>query len=214
MSNLKNELWIAKYAPTTFGETIMPAEIKDKMNDFIKTRKIPNLLLSGPPGTGKTSSAWTLLTELKVDDGDILFINASDINSVDAIRNIVKPFAMSMSSNDELPIRFVFLDECLSENEKVRIGTLDSWNSVALKDLEINKEYSILSLNMETGELENDRGSIISDKLDTIFEIELEDGRIIELNEKHPLLIKDENGRIIEKTLFDGLTVGDSILAL
>lgn len=111
MSNLKDQLWVAKYAPTSFDETIMPDVIKAKMKDFVKTRNIPNLLFAGPPGTGKTTSAWSLLEELKVDKGDILFLNASDVNSIDAIRNIVRPFAMSMSINDELPIRFVFLDE-------------------------------------------------------------------------------------------------------
>lgn len=111
MSNLRDRLWVAKYAPKNFDETIMPIEIKAKMQEYVKTRNIPNLLFAGPSGTGKTSSATALLNQLKVDSGDIMFVNASDINSVDAVRNIIKPFAMSMSINDELPIRFVFLDE-------------------------------------------------------------------------------------------------------
>ena len=69
------------------------------------------ILQVGPAGTGKTSSMRALLNQLNVDSGDIMFVNASDINSVDAVRNIIKPFAMSMSINEELPIRFVFLDE-------------------------------------------------------------------------------------------------------
>lgn len=111
MSNLKDRLWVAKYAPNSFDETIMPAEIKAKMKDFIKSKNIPNLLFAGPPGTGKTTSGKALLSELNVDKGDIMFVNASDVNSIDAVRNIITPFAMSMSINDELPIRFVFLDE-------------------------------------------------------------------------------------------------------
>jgi DNA polymerase III delta prime subunit len=111
MSNLRNRLWVAKYAPTNFDDTIMPIEIKEKMQNFVKTQDIPNLLLAGPPGTGKTTSGHALLQQLKVDKGDIMFINASDINSVDAVRNIITPFAMSMSINNELPIRFIFLDE-------------------------------------------------------------------------------------------------------
>lgn len=112
MSSLKDKIWVAKYAPTTLADTIMSDEIKAKMKDFVKHKDIPNLLFAGPPGCGKTTTGKVLLEQLKVDSGDILFVNASDINSIDAIRNIIKPFAMSMSSNAELPIRFVFLDEC------------------------------------------------------------------------------------------------------
>lgn len=214
MSNLKDRLWVAKYSPTNFDETIMTSEIKEKMKDFIKTRDIPNLLFAGPPGTGKTVSGKALLTELNVDPGDIMFINASDVNSVDAVRNIIKPYAMSMSINEDLPIRFVFLDECLSENEEVRIGTTDKWDSISLKDLDINTTYPIVSLNMNTGELENDKGYIISDKIDDIYEIELEDGRTIELNAKHPLLVKDKHNNIIEKSIEDGLKEGDKIITI
>ena len=111
MSNLKDQLWVAKYAPNDFSETIMPDSMKEKMLEYIKTKEIPNIGAFGPAGTGKTSSMRALLNQLKVDSGDIMFVNASDINSVDAVRNIIKPFAMSMSINEELPIRFVFLDE-------------------------------------------------------------------------------------------------------
>lgn len=111
MSNLKNSLWVAKYAPNNFSETIMTDEIKAKMKDFVKTKNIPNLGFFGPAGTGKTTSGKALLDELKVENIDVMFINASDVNSVDAVRNVIKPFAMSHSSNEHLPIRFVFLDE-------------------------------------------------------------------------------------------------------
>ena len=111
MSNLKDQLWVAKYAPNDFSETIMPDSMKEKMLEYIKTKEIPNIGAFGPAGTGKTSSMRALLNQIKVDSGDIMFVNASDINSVDAVRNIIKPFAMSMSINEELPIRFVFLDE-------------------------------------------------------------------------------------------------------
>ena len=89
----------------------MPDSMKEKMLEYIKTKEIPNIGAFGPAGTGKTSSMRALLNQLNVDSGDIMFVNASDINSVDAVRNIIKPFAMSMSINEELPIRFVFLDE-------------------------------------------------------------------------------------------------------
>jgi len=111
MSNLKDKLWIAKYAPTNLAETIMSDEIKTKMEEMVRTKDIPNLGFFGSAGTGKTTTGKVLLDVLDVDPGDIMFVNASDVNSVDAVRNMIKPFAMSMSINQELPIRFVFLDE-------------------------------------------------------------------------------------------------------
>jgi len=210
--DLKDKLWVAKYAPTKLEETVLKSDIKKKLETYIEEKNVPNLLFAGPPGTGKTTLGKVLLNELNVDQGDVLFINASDINSVDAVRNMIKPFAMSMSSNDELPVRFVFLDECLDENEKVRVGTTDDWKAIPLNELEKNTSYPIVSMNMETGELENDEGYIISDKTDEIYEVELEDGRIIKLNSKHPFLVRNEKGEIVEKTIEDGLGEGDTIL--
>jgi len=214
MSNLRDKLWIAKYAPTSLDETIMSAEIKTKMEEMVRTQDIPNLGFFGSAGTGKTSTGKVLLDVLDVDPGDIMFVNASDVNSVDAVRNMIKPFAMSMSINQDLPIRFVFLDECLSENEKVRVGTVDDWNGIALKDLKPNTDYPIVSMNMATGELENDSGNIISDKIDEVYEVELEDGRVIELNGKHPFLVKNADGDLVEQSIVDGLKEGDSIVVL
>lgn len=111
MSNLRDKLWIAKYAPKNLEETIMSDEIKTKMEEMVRTQDIPNLGFFGSAGTGKTTTGKVLLDVLDVDPGDIMFVNASDVNSVDAVRNMIKPFAMSMSINAELPIRFVFLDE-------------------------------------------------------------------------------------------------------
>ena len=109
--SLKDQLWVAKYAPKTLEDTIMSSEIKKKIKEFVKTKQLPNLLFSGPAGTGKTTTGKVLLEQLGVDSSDVMFVNASDINSIDAVRNQIKPFAMSMSSNMDLPIRFVFLDE-------------------------------------------------------------------------------------------------------
>ena len=111
MSNLRDKLWIAKYAPKNLEETIMSDEIKTKMEEMVRTKDIPNLGFFGSAGTGKTTTGKVLLDVLDVDPGDIMFVNASDVNSVDAVRNMIKPFAMSMSINQDLPIRFVFLDE-------------------------------------------------------------------------------------------------------
>ena len=106
----------------------------------------------------------------------------------------------------------LLLDECLDENEEVMVGTINNHQSMKLSDMNFNTEYPIVSFNMETGELENDTGSIISDKDDIIYEVELENGKTIRLNSKHPFIIKDKNGNFVEKTIDDGLSIGDEVI--
>lgn len=106
----------------------------------------------------------------------------------------------------------LLLDECLDENEKVLIGTVDNYSTVKLSELEYNTEYPVVSFNMQTGELENDAGSIISDKEDELYEVELEDGKVIKLNAKHPFIVMDKNGDYVDRTIESGLSVGDSVI--
>lgn len=106
----------------------------------------------------------------------------------------------------------LLLDECLDENEKVRIGTTDSWTAIPLKNLEFNVVYPTVSFNMGTGQLENDTGSIISDKDDELYEITLEDGNTIRANGKHPFIVKLTNGTFVEKTIEEGLCNTDDIV--
>lgn len=104
----------------------------------------------------------------------------------------------------------LLLDECLEENEKVRVGTVDNWVAVPLKELKYNIEYPIVSFNMQTGIQENDIGVIISHREDEVYEITLEDGRVIIANAEHPFICKDINGCFYQRTITDGL-LGEDI---
>lgn len=108
----------------------------------------------------------------------------------------------------------LLLDECLDENEEIMVGTLEDHKPMKLADMDFNVEYPVLSFNMETGEVENDTGMIISDKTDDIYLVELEDGRTIRLNSKHPFIIQNEDGTFAEKSLDDGLSVGDYVVLI
>jgi len=212
LNDIKNQLWVSKYRPEKLKNVILPQQTKDKIKDIIETQQIPNMLFSGPPGTGKTTLVNVILNELNVDKSDILELNASDVNSIEAVRSLIKPFAQSTSTNNELPLRFIFLDECLDENEEIRIGTIDDWKPIKLKDLENGTEYPIVSFNMENGELYNDIGFIVSEKEDDIYEIELEDGTIIKTNKKHPFIIENNNGTYQQLSIEDGLSENDEII--
>lgn len=105
------------------------------------------------------------------------------------------------------------LDECLEENEEVRIGTINEWESMKLKDLEFGVEYKTPSFNMETGEFENDTLVLHSEREAKIFEVELEDGRTILVTDNHPFIVQDGD-QFIEKSILDGLNSDDLVVVM
>jgi DNA polymerase III delta prime subunit len=168
---------------------------------------LQHLLLFGPPGSGKTTLAKVLAKDLPY-----MFINVSDESSVDVIRTKINEFCSNISVMDgKSSKKVVILDECLSEDEMVRIGTIDNWIGVKLSDLEWGKEYPCISMNIETGELENDVCIIISEKEEDLYEVTLEDGRTIKVTSNHPFMVKDQNGNNIEKSIDSGLCPDDDV---
>lgn len=200
-------IWAEKYRPKKLDDVILPERIKEKFAEYIATKQIPHMLFSGSAGIGKTTVAKAICNEI---DADMLYINASKENGIDTIRVKVTQFASTVSLEGNLKV--ILLDECLHEDENVRIGTVDDWKPVALKDLERDKFYPVVSLNTETGVLENDTGVVISDRNDEVFEVELEDGRTIRANSKHPFLVKTPEGKIVQKELMD-LSENDEIIS-
>ncbi len=106
-------MWVEKYRPKLLSEIINHDSIKSRISGFIKDRSLPHLLLSGPPGTGKTTMVFALAHELYGEDGlrgNLLELNASDARGIDTIRNDVKEFARTVPFNDA-PFKIICLDE-------------------------------------------------------------------------------------------------------
>jgi DNA polymerase III delta prime subunit len=89
-------LWVEKYAPQTVEECILPDGLKQYFIDIRDSQKIPNMILSGARGIGKTSVIFSLAKEL---DRDLMIINGSDERTIDVIRNKVKNYASTISLN-------------------------------------------------------------------------------------------------------------------
>jgi DNA polymerase III delta prime subunit len=89
-------LWVEKYAPKSIDECILPEYIKTQFIDIRDSKKVPNMILSGPRGGGKTATILALAKEL---DRDIMMINGSDERTIDVIRNKVKNYASTISLN-------------------------------------------------------------------------------------------------------------------
>ena len=102
-------LWVEKYRPKKISECILSEDIKKTFAEFLKQKEIPNLLLSGTQGTGKTTVARALCEEL---GADYIIINGSDEGrQIDTLRNKIKNFASTVSFNAESKHKVVIIDE-------------------------------------------------------------------------------------------------------
>ena len=106
METLKHSLWVEKYRPNTIDNYIGNDHLKSKVSVYLESGDIPHLLLFGRAGTGKTTLAKLLVNNI---DCDYLYINASDENSVDVVREKVKNFASTLGFKD---MKVIILDEC------------------------------------------------------------------------------------------------------
>jgi len=104
---LEEFLWCEKYRPKTIAETILPDNIKSIFQEFVNQKNIPNLLLAGGAGCGKTTVARAMLEELGCD---YIVINGSLNANIDALRNHIKQFASSMSISST-GRKYILLDE-------------------------------------------------------------------------------------------------------
>ena len=102
-------IWVEKYRPQKIDECILPDHIKKTFQDFVDHGEIPNMLLSGPPGIGKTTVAKALCKELGVD---YYVINGSDEGRfLDTVRNNAKNFASTVSLTSDSKHKVIIIDE-------------------------------------------------------------------------------------------------------
>jgi len=102
-------LWVEKYRPKRISECILTEDLKNTFTQFVKQKEIPNLLLSGSAGTGKTTVAKALCEELGCD---YIVINGSDEGrQIDTVRNKIKNFASTVSLTEDKNHKVIIIDE-------------------------------------------------------------------------------------------------------
>ena len=113
-------LWVEKYRPKTVEECILPDNIKKTFKDFLDKGEIPNLLLAGPPGIGKTTIAKALCNEL---GADYYVINGSDEGRfLDTVRNQAKNFASTVSLQaSDAKHKVIIIDEADNTTHDVQL---------------------------------------------------------------------------------------------
>ncbi len=126
------ELWVEKYRPKTIdGYVFRDAHQRKQVETWIKDKSIPHLLLSGSAGIGKTTLAKILISELGIEDYDVLEINASRTNSVDDVRDKITNFVQMIPFG---PFKVVLLDEAdyLSPNAQAALrGVMEEYHATA-----------------------------------------------------------------------------------
>jgi DNA polymerase III delta prime subunit len=112
-------LWVEKWRPKTIEDCILPDNIKKTFTDFLNKGEIPNLLLAGPPGVGKTTVAKALCNELGVD---FYVINGSDEGRfLDTVRNQAKNFASTVSLQGTGKHKVIIIDEADNTGNDVQL---------------------------------------------------------------------------------------------
>ena len=112
-------IWVEKYRPKTIEECILPENIKKTFRDFLNTGEIPNMLLAGPPGVGKTTVAKALCNEL---GADFYVINGSDEGRfLDTVRNNAKNFASTVSLTSDSKHKVIIIDEADNTTSDVQL---------------------------------------------------------------------------------------------
>jgi DNA polymerase III delta prime subunit len=112
-------LWVEKYRPKAIDDCILPDNTKSIFKNFVNSGEIPNLLLSGPPGIGKTTVAKALCHEIKAD---YYIINGSDEGRfLDTVRNHAKSFASTVSLTSSGKHKVIIIDEADNTTNDVQL---------------------------------------------------------------------------------------------
>ena len=116
---MSNFIWVEKYRPKTIEECILPESAKQMFQEFLKKGEIPNMLLAGPPGIGKTTVAKALCNEL---GADVYVINGSDEGRfLDTVRNNAKNFASTVSLTSDSKHKVIIIDEADNTSNDVQL---------------------------------------------------------------------------------------------
>lgn len=138
-----SNIWCEKYRPHTLDDLLCTPELRDVFTTYREKEEIPNLLFTGGPGIGKTSSAKIIVNDIL--GCQYLYINASDENGIDTIRTKVTSFAQTKSIDGK--IKVIILDETdgLSiDAQRALRNTMEEFAGITRFILTANYRYRII----------------------------------------------------------------------
>lgn len=180
-------LWVDRYRPSKLDDYVWSDENqRAQVTNWVREKHLPNLLLSGGPGVGKTTLAKCLFSELGVQSSDIRYVNGSHTNGVDDMRSLTG-FVETMPSGD---FRYVLLDECLDENTLVWVLRNGTEQSVTIRDVDQSADL-VKSYNLEKARIEWRPFTLLDKGMQQVMEIEFENGQIVVCTPSHKWYVQD-----------------------
>lgn len=188
-------LWTEVYRPKKVADTILPADLKATFQNFVNNGQVPNLLLCGGPGVGKTTIAKAMLEEL---DSDYIYINGSLNGNIDTLRNDIQNFASSVSLMGGR--KYVILDEADGLNPNSTQPALRGFMEEYAKNCGF-----ILTCNFKNriiGPIANSRVSVID------FKIKKSDMALLaaQFYKRVKMILETENIKYDEKVIAEVIT--------
>jgi len=145
---LKEDIWIEKYRPKTLDAIVGQEEVIKRLKSYVRSRNLPHLLLSGPPGVGKTAASLCVARELFGEAwmNNFTELNASDERGIDVVRHKIKNFARTAPLG-EAEFKIIFLDEAdalTSDAQSALRRTMEKYTSSCRFILSCNYSSKII----------------------------------------------------------------------
>ncbi|TAN35602.1 MAG: replication factor C small subunit [Candidatus Methanoperedens sp.] len=145
---LKEDIWIEKYRPKKLDAIVGQEEVIKRLKSYVQSRNLPHLLLSGPPGVGKTAASLCVARELFGEAwmNNFTELNASDERGIDVVRHKIKNFARTAPLG-EAEFKIIFLDEAdalTSDAQSALRRTMEKYTSSCRFILSCNYSSKII----------------------------------------------------------------------